>query len=81
MSYDDFFNSLTPFNFHKQEKGENEKHYFEKFTPKVLKIADANNDGKIDFPEFIFFLTLLQLPESEIFQVFKRKGVDKLDKH
>jgi len=59
MSYDDFFNSLTPFNFHKQEKGENEKHYFEKFTPKVLKIADANNDGKIDFPEFIFFLTLL----------------------
>ena len=76
MTYSDFFFSLTPFSFHKNSEEENEKSYFDKFTPEVLKIADINGDGKIDFPEFIFFLTLLQLPESEIYAVFKKKGKD-----
>ncbi len=38
------------------------KEYFEKFKPDILKVADANGDGVISFPEFLFFITILQLP-------------------
>lgn len=59
MSYSDFFRALTPYNY--TELKDN-KAYFEKFKPDVLKVADANSDGVISFPEFIFFITILQLP-------------------
>jgi hypothetical protein len=59
MSYADFFRALTPYNYTeiKDNKG-----YFEKFKPDVLTVADANGDGVISFPEFLFFITILQLP-------------------
>lgn len=72
MSYDDFFRSLTPFSFHPID--EEKESYFNKFSPKIFKLADVNQDGKIDFPEFIFFITLLQLPEREVLEVFRKKG-------
>ena len=37
-------------------------------------MADVNQDGKIDFPEFIFFITILQIPESMVRMMFKKKG-------
>jgi calcium uptake protein 1, mitochondrial len=40
----------------------------------VLALADVNKDGKIDFCEFVFFLTILQLPDIEILNVFRKKG-------
>jgi hypothetical protein len=59
MTYADFFRALTPYNYTeiKDNKG-----YFERFKPDVLRVADANGDGVISFPEFIFFITVLQLP-------------------
>lgn len=59
MSYADFFRALTPYNYTEMKDN---KAYFEKFKPDVLKVADANNDGVISFPEFLFFITILQLP-------------------
>lgn len=60
MSYHDFFRTLTPYNYQKaKEAVENEPGYFETHKPEVLKIADVNQDGKIDFPEFLFFITVL----------------------
>jgi hypothetical protein len=35
-------------------------------------VADSNNDGVISFPEFFFFITILQLPESLVYQEFSR---------
>lgn len=56
MSYADFFRALTPYNY--TELKDN-KPYFEKFKPDVLTVADANGDGVISFPEFLFFITIL----------------------
>ena len=56
MSYSDFFKSLTPYNYTEMKDN---KAYFEKFTPEVLKVADADDDGVISFPEFFFFVTIL----------------------
>lgn len=70
MSYKDFFHSLTPYNYDVPAKGKAD--YFEKFQPEILSIADANHDQKIDFDEYIFFVTLLQLPESEIMRSIEK---------
>lgn len=56
MSYADFFRALTPYNYTEMK---DMKGYFEKYQPDVLKVADANNDGVISFPEFLFFITIL----------------------
>lgn len=81
MTYEDFFYSLTPYSFHPHPEEEKLKKYFEN-PPEILQLADINKDGKIDFPEFIFFLTILQLPEIEILNVFRKKGTSehKMDK-
>jgi hypothetical protein len=34
--------------------------------------VDADHDGKIDFNEYIFFITLLQIPEGEIMKTIDR---------
>lgn len=46
------------------------KPYFEKYTPEVLKVADTNNDGVISFPEFFFFVTILQIPSNILLKEF-----------
>lgn len=56
MSYTDFFRALTPYNY---TSFKDNKVYFEKYKPEVLKVADSNNDGIISFTEFIFFVTIL----------------------
>mmetsp|Transcript_15572 Transcript_15572/g.17309 ORF Transcript_15572/g.17309 Transcript_15572/m.17309 type:complete len:246 (+) Transcript_15572:226-963(+) len=79
MSYQDFFHSLTPYNFvaskdDDEDNNEKEKDlgYFDKFTPEIMTIIDANKDEKIDFNEYIFFITLLQLPEGEIMRTIEK---------
>ncbi|CAI2370739.1 unnamed protein product [Moneuplotes crassus] len=86
MSYQDFFHSLTPYNFvaskddddddddeeNKDKEKEKEPGYFDKFTPEIMTIVDANQDKKIDFNEYIFFITLLQLPEGEVMRIIEK---------
>jgi hypothetical protein len=69
MSYADFFRALTPYNY---TEIKDNKPYFEKYQPDILKVADSNNDGVISFPEFFFFITILQLPEGLIAKEFAR---------
>ncbi len=75
MSYNDFFRSLTPFAYIPWNE-DNGASYFKdgEHTPEALALADVNQDGRIDFPEFIFFITILQIPESMIRMMFKKKG-------
>lgn len=86
MSYEDFFHSMTPYNFHvkkTEEKSDDddkkegeeeakEPSYFDRFTPEILELVDADKNGKIDFNEYIFFITLLQIPEGEIMKSIER---------
>lgn len=99
MSYEDFFYSLTPYNFtecvdddsDEEEKKDDEANeaedakttdntekppkkpkYFDRFTPEIMQIVDADHDGKIDFDEYIFFITVLQLPEGEIMRTIEK---------
>jgi hypothetical protein len=80
MSYQDFFRALTPYNF---TEIKDTKEYFEKYHPEdVLKVADTNNDGVISFPEFMCFITILQLPEGFLEKEFRKlddpaKGMSK----
>ena len=67
MSYQDFFRALTPYNYTelKDNKG-----YFDKNKIDILKVADVDSDGVISFPEFFFFITILQLPDSILAKEF-----------
>lgn len=69
MSYSDFFRALTPYNYTEMKSN---KAYFEKYKPDILKIADVNGDGVISFPEFFFFITILQLPDSIVYNEFSK---------
>lgn len=71
MSYSDFFRSLTPYNY---TENKDMSDYFEKNDVQALKVADVNGDGVIDFTEFFFFITIIQLPESIIRKVFAEHG-------
>ena len=67
MSYQDFFKALTPYNY---SAAQDSKAYFDKFSPDILRVADSNNDGVISFPEFFFFITILQLPPGLLAREF-----------
>lgn len=74
MSYQDFYNSLTPYNFNKPM--DNTK-YFKEFSAevdKIMQIADVEKDGTVTFAEFYFFCLICQTPSRMIAADFKRNG-------
>ena len=44
--------------------------------PDFFKLFDTDGDGLISFPEYIFFITILSLPESEIKDTFQKFDED-----
>ncbi len=58
MTIDDFMRVLIP----QQASGEAPRKVKE--IPAAFKIADQNNDGLISFEEYLFFVTLLSIPET-----------------
>ncbi|KAK1276904.1 hypothetical protein QJS04_geneDACA003746 [Acorus gramineus] len=45
-------------------------------TSNFFMLFDTNNDGLISFPEYIFFVTLLSIPESSFSAAFKMFDLD-----
>ncbi|KAG6428449.1 hypothetical protein SASPL_112701 [Salvia splendens] len=44
--------------------------------PEFFMLFDTNNDGLISFPEYIFFVTILSIPESSFSVAFKMFDLD-----
>jgi Ca2+-binding EF-hand superfamily protein len=74
MSYSDFFKALTPYNYTSVKDMDD---YFKENTISALKLADVNGDGVIDFTEFFFFITIMQIPENIVREVFEKNGDNK----
>jgi Ca2+-binding EF-hand superfamily protein len=80
MTVDDFIRALVPHQFHFESKEEKKR---VKSMPAAFKIADQNGDGLLSFQEYLFFVTLLSIPESSFKVAFKLMDVDgsgKVDK-
>ena len=67
LSYGDFFKAVTPFSYAPIKDMEG---YLESHKVEALRLADCNNDGLISFPEFLFFVTLLQIPDETLAAAF-----------
>lgn len=58
MSYGDFLHALTPYNNGELLDGGVIEKYTEENEIPMLKFADADNSGTINFSEFLFFLAV-----------------------
>ena len=58
---DDFIRALVPHQYHFEPKSQKNK---TKTLPAAFKIADQNGDGLLSFQEYLFFVTLLSIPEK-----------------
>lgn len=71
MSYADFLHCMTPYNNGELLEQSDIEDYLKDNTPEILKCADADGSGTINFTEFIFFLTLYQAPQPKIRKMCK----------
>jgi hypothetical protein len=79
MSYADFLHALTPYTFGELNHG-TEK-FLEKHNDLIKKIIDFDGDGSISFPEFVFFLTIFQIPPGILRKSFRKFEGGKMNKH
>ena len=78
MSYADFLHALTPYT-HGELSTCSEK-YLEQHNEKIKNIIDFDGDGSISFPEFVFFLTIFQIPPGVLRKTFRKYEGGKMDK-
>ena len=78
MSYADFLHALTPYT-HGELSTCSDK-YLEENNDKIKNIIDFDGDGSISFPEFVFFLTIFQLPPGILRKTFRKYEGAKMDK-
>ncbi|CAN4103273.1 unnamed protein product [Withania somnifera] len=57
-------------------KGESASSELRCAPSEFFMLFDTNNDGLISFPEYIFFVTLLSIPESSFSQAFQMFDLD-----
>jgi Ca2+-binding EF-hand superfamily protein len=72
MSFGEFLHALTPYQ-HGDLKNNSAK-YLETKIPRILQMADADASGNISFSEFLFFITLLQMPAKPLRKEFKSRN-------
>ena len=65
---------LTPYNYGEIKSGKEYIDEHKERIGKVLHLADANDDGQISFTEFFFFVTVLQVNDSQMKNDFDQKG-------
>lgn len=78
MSYADFLHALTPYT-HGELNSCSEK-FLEKHNDKIKSIIDFDGDGSISFPEFVFFLTIFQIPPGILRKTFRKYEGGKMNK-
>jgi Ca2+-binding EF-hand superfamily protein len=78
MSYADFLHALTPYT-HGELSTCSEK-YLEENKDKIKNIIDFDGDGSISFPEFVFFLTVFQIPPGILRKTFRKYEDGKMNK-
>ena len=80
MSYVDFLRTLTPYNYGDMKSKDEIQKYLDHHgaaIKKVMHIADADGDGSVDFTEFLFFVTIHQMPVSIFASAFFDKYPNK----
>jgi Ca2+-binding EF-hand superfamily protein len=81
MSYVDFLRTLTPFNYCEIKSNEWREAYVEKhsdYVNKIMRIADPDGDKAVDFTEFLFFITIQQMPIDVLENIFETKKDGKM---
>ncbi|EFA81158.1 hypothetical protein PPL_05995 [Heterostelium album PN500] len=72
MTLDDFVRAVLPHQFKSSSPGSTKNKSLDiKEVPISFKIADVDGDGLISFGEFMFFSTLLSIPEKSVDIAFK----------
>lgn len=72
MTYEGFFQALTPYNY---QKPKDTKFYLSQFQDKIDRImhfTDLDGSHTITFQEFFYFVTLLQVPSRIMENSFKK---------
>jgi Ca2+-binding EF-hand superfamily protein len=85
MTVDDFIRALIPHEHSAllAQRSDNRKHTYHAL-PAAFKIADQNDDGLISFEEYLFFVTLLSIPEQSFKVAFRMLDVNddgQVDQH
>jgi hypothetical protein len=62
MTKTDFFEALSPYNFSRRK----DANFFDTYDSIVFRMIDANKDGFVSYPEFLFFLVLLSIDDEMI---------------
>eukprot|EP00026_Physarum_polycephalum_P007909 Phypoly_transcript_07980.p1 GENE.Phypoly_transcript_07980~~Phypoly_transcript_07980.p1 ORF type:complete len:361 (-),score=39.55 Phypoly_transcript_07980:378-1460(-) len=78
MTVEDFIRALIPYEHSallEQQKSKRRKHQY-KDLPAAFKIADQNQDGLISFEEYLFFVTLLSIPEQSFKVAFRMLDIN-----
>jgi len=78
MTVEDFIRALIPYEHSallEKQKPKRRKHDY-KSLPAAFKIADQNQDGLISFEEYLFFVTLLSIPEQSFKVAFRMLDVN-----
>lgn len=80
MTPEDFIRSLTPYDFPHGGVPSSKRHWSEVVgkiqIPAFFKFCDVNGDGLLSFAEYLFFITLLSIPEHEFRIAFKMIDTD-----
>lgn len=84
MTSDDFFRAMTPHAGNHDPKNPGSGTATLKTSANsIFKLIDANGDGLLSFQEYIFFVTILSLPEHLFriaFDMFDRDASGKIDR-
>eukprot|EP01027_Heterolobosea_sp_BB2_P009034 GEZU01013376.1.p1 GENE.GEZU01013376.1~~GEZU01013376.1.p1 ORF type:complete len:327 (-),score=98.37 GEZU01013376.1:37-1017(-) len=83
MTIADFVNAIVPHEFNPSQPLEERAKRIPDGITSTLRLFDIDGDGLISFPEYVFFITLLSVPENKVriaFQMFDLDGSGAIDK-
>jgi len=76
MTIDDFLKALIPHQHYVDPNKKKESTSRPRTMPAAFKMADQDEDGLISFEEYLFFVTLLSIPEQSVKVAFRMMDVN-----